>query len=45
MVRSRIPADAIAELSDQRLYPEQATKLNLKLLPQPQGVRGWGRPQ
>ena len=30
-VRKRIPADAIAELSDQRLSPEQAAKLNLRL--------------
>jgi len=30
-VRKRIPADAIAELSDQRLSQEQAAKLNLRL--------------
>jgi hypothetical protein len=30
-VRKRIPADAIVELSDQRLSPEQAAKLNLML--------------
>ena len=30
-VRKRIPADAMAELSDQRLSPEQAARLNLML--------------
>jgi len=30
-VRKRIPADAIAELSDQRLSPEQVAKLNVRL--------------
>jgi hypothetical protein len=30
-VRKRIPADAIVELSDQRLSPEQAAKLNIRL--------------
>jgi hypothetical protein len=30
-VRKRIPADAIAEPSDQSLSPEQAAKLNLRL--------------
>ena len=29
-VRKRIPADAIAELSDQRLSPERAAKLKLR---------------
>ena len=29
-VRKRIPADAIAELSDQHLSQEQAAKLNLR---------------
>jgi hypothetical protein len=29
-VRKRIPADAIAELSDQRLSQAQAAKLNLR---------------
>jgi hypothetical protein len=29
-IRKRIPADAIAELSNQRLSDEQAAKLNLR---------------